>query len=218
MARSSHLTLLAVASKAKLEPHGCTEYDKNRIWIKDRGWYLGFVEFQRSRHTKALYLNVSAHFLWTYMHGLTFDYGHRVGGAELYQSDEQFSSAVTGMVQSAVDELVRIEKVLDSPAGAVRALPRSTNNQRMMRYHRGIAHALSGDWGKGRELLESLAARPQEHPEEQELNRQCQSLLDLIEDRRAFVARIESLVNVQRGAFGLGSRFGFRSEIPSSAI
>lgn len=134
---------------------------------------------------------------------MTFDFGHRVGDSVDFESREQFAPLAESMALTALTEIRRIDEKFRLPGDAAHALPKSTRNQRITRYHRAISHALGGEWSEAEKLLASLASRPQEYPEEQELNRQCELLLGLISDHADFISRVEELVSIHRAAIGL---------------
>src|SRR5687768_5241704 len=124
---AAHIALINAAAKQHLEPYGCVKYGKSRIWLLDRGWFASFAEFQPSRYSKASYLNVSAHFLWAYEGGLTFDYGHRVGDFVEFESKEQFAPLAESMALTALTEMRRIDEKFRLPGDAAHSLPKSTN-------------------------------------------------------------------------------------------
>ena len=75
-----HSRLLTEAARRHLRPLGVTQKARSRTWLDDRGWFVANVEFQPSGWSKGSYLNVGAHFLWTWNGFLSFDLGSRIEG------------------------------------------------------------------------------------------------------------------------------------------
>src|SRR5438132_1366297 len=59
-----HNKIIAAAARESLTPLGMVRKGRSRIWLADRGWWLGIVEFQCSSWSRGTYLNVSLMWLW----------------------------------------------------------------------------------------------------------------------------------------------------------
>lgn len=171
---------------------------RSRTWLLDRGWFASIIEFQPSSFGRGSYLNVGAHFLWTWNEYLSFDLGHRVEGFQEYENDEQFSLAVDELVRAAVSRLREIDADLPSVEAALRVLPKSTGGKLMMRFHRAVSHGLGGELGEAKKLLETLVDRTPDADWVEVLIGRCRELLLRVDDRRAFRAWVEEVIALHR--------------------
>jgi hypothetical protein len=67
--------LLSEAARRHLRRLGVVQKGRSRTWLDDNGWFVTVVEFQPSGFGKGSYLNVGAHFLWSWNDFLSFDPG-----------------------------------------------------------------------------------------------------------------------------------------------
>ncbi|HEX4035315.1 MAG TPA: hypothetical protein VHX66_12810, partial [Solirubrobacteraceae bacterium] len=59
-----HSKLLTTAAREVLRPMGLRQKRRSRVWLDDRAWWVGVVEFQASSFSPGTYLNVGAMWLW----------------------------------------------------------------------------------------------------------------------------------------------------------
>src|SRR3954447_12571229 len=112
-----HTKLLNTAAREVLRPLGVVRKGRSRTWLDDQGWWLGVVEFQPSSWSKGSYLNVAAHWLWTDIGTISFDFGGRLEGFEEYSSDEQFLAAGARLAAAAAEEAQRLTTMFSSLTG-----------------------------------------------------------------------------------------------------
>ena len=70
-----HSRLINAAAKAALRPLGCAQKGRYRIWLDDRSWWVGIVEFHPSSWARGSYLNVGACWPWYEKDSLSFNAG-----------------------------------------------------------------------------------------------------------------------------------------------
>ena len=147
-----HDKIIANAAKAKLRPLGFQRKGQSRLWFFDHSWWLAVVEFQPSSWSKGSYLNVAAHWLWTDLGTISFDFGGRLEGFEEYTSDEQFAVAVAHLADRAADEAQRLEAMFNSLADTAKILLEQARSEARqapahpgwMAYNAGVAAGLAG--------------------------------------------------------------------------
>ena len=147
-----HDKIIANAAKAALRPLGFQRKGQSRLWFFDHSWWLAVVEFQPSSWSKGSYLNVAAHWLWTDIGTISFDFGGRLEGFEEYSSDEQFAVAVARLADRAADEARRLAAMFSSMADTAEILLKQARTEAgqapghpgWMDYNAGVAAALAG--------------------------------------------------------------------------
>lgn len=146
-----HDKIIANAAKATLRPLGFQRKGQSRLWFFDHSWWLAVVEFQPSSWSKGSYLNVAAHWLWTDIGTISFDFGGRLEGFEEYASDEQFAVAVARLADRAADEAQRLAAMFGSLADTAEMLLEQARTEARqapahpswMAYNAGIAAGLA---------------------------------------------------------------------------
>lgn len=114
----SHDSMIADAAKATLGPLGFRRKGRSRAWLADHGWWLIVVEFQPSAWSKGSYLNVAAHWLWSEMGTVSFDFGGRIAEHVEYLTDAQFAPAATQLAERAAKEAQRLAETFTSLSAA----------------------------------------------------------------------------------------------------
>jgi hypothetical protein len=146
-----HDKIIVNAAKAALRPLGFQRKGHSRLWFFDHSWWLAVVEFQPSSWSKGSYLNVAAHWLWTDMGTISFDFGGRLEGFEEYASEEQFAVAVARLADRGADEARRLAAMFSSIADTAEILLEHARTQARqapahpgwMAYNAGVAAALA---------------------------------------------------------------------------
>ena len=202
-----HDRMIAEAAKAALGPLGFHRKGRSRTWLADHAWWLTIVEFQPSAWSKGAYLNVGAHWLWSSMGHLSFDFGHRIAGFVEYLSDAQFAPVAAEMgdrAARAADQLARTFASLNATADVLLADVHRTHNPGQgswMAYNAGVAASLSG-------RVDDAAAmfgRILNEPTNDALHQSAASLAPLLGDATAFRAEVEDRIARQREALRLAS-------------
>ena len=109
-----HDKIIADAAKRTLGPLNFRRKGRSRTWLADHDWWLVVVEFQPSAWSKGSYLNVAAHWLWSEIGSLSFDFGGRVQEHVEYQSNAQFSPAASRLAEKAAEEAQRLTAMFTS--------------------------------------------------------------------------------------------------------
>ena len=163
-----HDRLIADAAKSVLRPLGFQRKGRSRLWFADHTWWLAVVEFQPSSWSKGSYLNVAAHWLWTDIGTISFDFGGRLEGFEEYTSDEQFAAASARLAASAAEEAQRLATMFSSLDATAKVLlteartqaSRATGHPGWMAYNAGIAAGLVGRTDDAMEMFRSVLDGP----------------------------------------------------------
>jgi hypothetical protein len=146
----SHERVIADAAKAALGPLDFRRKGRSRIWLADQGWWLTVVEFQPSQWSKGSYLNVAAHWLWSEMGCISFDFGGRMADFVEYRSEAQFASAAASLAQSAAQEARRLSSTFASVSATADILLAddranlAIGSPGWTTYHAGIVAAIVG--------------------------------------------------------------------------
>jgi hypothetical protein len=144
---------------------GFQRIGRSRLWLADHGWWLSVVEFQPSRWSKGSYLNVAAHWLWSDLGHLSFDFGGRRTEFEEYLSDERFELAVTRLAESAAEEAGRLIEIFPSINAVAATLVEQERSSPVRErgnwsaYHAGIAAGVVGDIDEAVEMFSTILDR-----------------------------------------------------------
>lgn len=202
--------MIADAAKRNLAPMGLIRKGRSRIWLDDRGWYLTVVEFQPSGFSKGSYLNVGAHFLWSWSGSLSFDLSDRINGYIPFHSEDQFAPAIERLAVAAAAEVSRLRGLLVNPGAVPDAIPSGSQPSSWPSYHRAIAMALFGRASEAAVLFDGLAKPGLEYCStdshrayEIERAEKCKALAADVGNPTAFRAAIFKLITAQRLALHL---------------
>lgn len=201
-----HDKILAEAAKVALQPLGFRRKGRSRVWYADHAWWLTVVEFQPSAWSKGSYLNVAAHWLWSELGVLSFDFGGRIAEFEEYKADEQFVGAASKLAQQAANEARRIAETFSSLSAVADTLLVEPENVAQNHigwdiYHAGIAAGLTGRLEKSAEMLRRIASIPP--PPNSLLHSSAERMAKLISQPPAFRQEVALLVERQRNSLKL---------------
>jgi len=135
---------------------------RSRTWLADHGWWLVIVEFQPSGWSKGSYLNVGAHWLWSWSGHLSFDFGDRVGSFEAYEADEQFTLGAESLAKRAADRSRELIQALPDIGAAAAVLESELSGLGTVQrgswpgLHAGIAAGLAGRTDDASRLLGAI--------------------------------------------------------------
>jgi hypothetical protein len=163
-----HDRLIADAAKAVLRPIGFQRKGRSRVWLADHSWWIGVVEFQPSSWSKGSYLNVAAHWLWTDIGAISFDFGGRLERFEEYSSDEQFAAAAARLAAAAAKEAQRLTTMFSSLTGTAEILLTDARTQTTSgsghpgwrAFNAGVAAGLVGRTDDAMEMFGSVLDGP----------------------------------------------------------
>jgi hypothetical protein len=193
----AHKKLIDAAARKYLKPLGCIQKGRSRTWLLDRTWFVSIVEFQPSAWAKGSYLNVGAHFLWSWYDHLSFDLGYRVEGFNEFVTEEQFSQVAEQLARRAVDELHQLDLKLPNLSSVNATVLSNTENPWHL-YHCAVACGLSGKTDAASQLFTQLTSPSTTVEWQHTLATWAEKLLQVLPDRRAFVAAIAALITEHR--------------------
>lgn len=207
----THDRIIAHAAKAALGPIGFKRKGRSRTWVADHGWWLTVVEFQPSAWSKGSYLNVAAHWLWSEIGSLSFDFGGRLMEHVQYVTDDQFTGAAVKLVETAAVEAQRLAELFDSLSKAAKVLLEAAQTDSghphlhpgWSDYNAGVAAALIGRSEEARKVFAAILDSPA--PSRSLLHSAAKRMAHLLSDPTALREEVMTLVKRQREALGLPS-------------
>ena len=160
-----HDKIIAESAKSALGPLGFQRKGRSRTWLADHGWWLTVVEFQPSAWSKGSFLNVAAHWLWSEMDCISFDFGGRVQEHVEYLSEVQFAPAAASLAEKAFLEAQRLAEMITSLKAASDILLNEERTARYggggwMAYNAGVAAALVGRRDPATEMFNRVLNGP----------------------------------------------------------
>lgn len=199
------------AARDALRPIGLRRKGRSRIWLDDRGWWVGVVEFQPHGHRRGSFLNVGATWLWSEgQDHVSFDVGGRVDGLGRqlveYESDEQYAPEAAALAAHAVAEIDQLRATLPEPAAAAQWLARNGGLDGWWpAFHLGIALGVAGRHDDAIAQLRRLPVlSPDGPPFWQDVLRRADEYAALLEtDPSAFDRRIDDAIAAFRAALRL---------------
>jgi hypothetical protein len=142
-----HNRVIAKVARSVLGAIGCKQKGRSRLWIDDRGWWVGVIEFQPSAWSRGSYLNVGAMWLWNAKTHWSFDEGSRVATPFIeFSSPDQFEAQALGLAEKALVEVVALRKkcaTLEQVSNLLEAKPENEKNI-WHHYHCAMAAYLLG--------------------------------------------------------------------------
>jgi len=161
-----HSKLITSAARDVLRPLGLRRRGRSRVWLDDRGWWLGVVEFQPSGFSRGSYLNVGVCWLWGWNGDVSFDVGSRVKGAGFvsYETDEQFAPEARRFAELAAARVEEFRAAFPDLTAAADYLFAHNNGIANACLHAATVAALIGRYDHAIRLLHDIeadaAARP----------------------------------------------------------
>lgn len=205
----THDKIIADAARAALGPLGFKRKGRSRTWIADNEWWLTVVEFQPSAWSKGSYLNVAAHWLWSEIGALSFDFGGRIAEHVQYVTDAQFTPAAAQLAQSAAMEAQRLTETFQSLNQTAQILledARADRGQPHLHpgwsdYNAGVAAALVGRLDEARGLFSRILDSPL--TPSSVLHSTAKRMEQLLSDPTGLREEVIFLIKEQRGALRL---------------
>lgn len=210
-----HGRILATAARQALTPLGFWRKGRSRIWLADRSFWLAVVEFQPSSYSKGIYLNVSAHWLWSAMPDiLSFDYMVERSKPWIdFKDIDQFGPLAERLAHQAADESRELQEIftdLGSTAATLVAkhsvLADAGRGGGWPAFNAAISTGVAGDMATASRLLNSAydsigAWRP-------DLQRLLVPFIDAAKSPVSFNQFVAGTINTQRAQYGLGAVSG----------
>lgn len=205
----THDRIIADAAKAALGPLGFKRKGRSRTWLADHSWWLTVVEFQPSAWSKGSYLNVAAHWLWSELGSLSFDFGGRITEHVEYVTDDQFTLAAAQLAESAALEARRLAELFNSLSkvaeGLLREAPTNTiqpnGHNGWSDYNAGVAAALVRRLDEAKERFTRIIGSPA--PPGSALHPAAERMAQLLNNPLALREEVTSLIKRQREALRL---------------
>jgi hypothetical protein len=198
-----HSRLINAAAKAALRPLGCAQKGRSRIWLDDRSWWVGIVEFQPSSWARGSYLNVGACWLWYEKDSLSFNAGGRVGSFQEFTSEEQFASIAEELAEQARQEVTAVRDRFPSPSHVQAWLAAKPPASIWDHYHLAVSAGLAGATDQSKRSFEDVLSDPVDWPWATEIKRQSAQLMRCLELGNRFEAKVMAMVNRRRDLLGL---------------
>lgn len=153
-----HSKLLGAAAREALKPLGLRQKGRSRVWLDDRSWWVGIVEFQPSSFSRGTYLNVGAMWLWRERRTVGFDVGHRVDsvGFVEYQDDAQFEPHARWLASIAADRVIELRSAFPTTGAALAYLLAHNHDSGWPRIDAATAAGLAGQVDEAIRLFRSL--------------------------------------------------------------
>ena len=172
---------------------------------------MSVVEFQPSAWSKGSYLNVAAHWLWSEIGSLSFDFGGRIAEHVEYVSDDQFTCAAADLVAGAAVEAQRLAGLFESVSDAANVLMEAARTDGgephihpgWTAYNAGVAAALVGRVNEASKLFTAIVNSPP--PPSSLLHPVAERMQQLLGDPSGFREEVMSLIKRQREKLGLPS-------------
>jgi hypothetical protein len=191
--------LIAVAASAVLRPLGSFQKGKSRIWLDDRGWWLGVIEFQPGGFSKGSYLNVAACWLWYEKDFLSFDYGDRVESFHPFENVDQFQPTAAHVAKRAGETLLALRSRFANIDSTARVLKDTDRNSIWYNYHAGIAAGLVGDAETTQARFGLVLKQNPSADWIRELHERVHELLGALRNTAKFRSNVAGIIRRSRG-------------------
>jgi len=150
-----HSRLIAEEARRILRPLGMMQKGRSRIWLDDRIWWVGVVEFQPSGFSKGSYLNVGCMWLWHVHAHIGYGVVSRIGQFQSYESEEQFRPTAELLARQAAQEILRLRSQFVSPADVCMYYAKRADDVDLWQsFDVAVASALSGKTEQARRLFD----------------------------------------------------------------
>ncbi|TYC79096.1 DUF4304 domain-containing protein [Novosphingobium sp. BW1] len=199
-----HDKIIAHAARSELAPLGFQRKGQSRTWTADHSWWVTVVEFQPSSWSKGSYLNVAAHWLWSGLDHISFDFGGRLEEHVEFASEMQFTEEATRLAQGAKQEALRLSNLFVSPSATAEILlseVRKTNSHAWMAYHAGVMAGVAGLSADANEMFVRVSsgfAQP-----DSALAQAAKHMAALVEEPERFRDEANSLIAMHRASLRL---------------
>lgn len=202
MAETEYSRIIMRHARARLAPLGLFKRGA-RTWILDKAYWLVIVDFQPHKWEPGGYLNVASHWLWSHEGYISFDYSRssfgRVGEFARFEDGESFESVAANLVSNAASEANYLCGELSSIEGVANKLSSRSPKSGWAAFDAAIAVALSGDYGRAKDLFARVPVGLNEEIAWQcELIRRSSDLVELLHDPEEFKLEIVNRVLAAR--------------------
>lgn len=205
-----HNRILNAAAREILKPPGLTRKGRSRVWLDDRGWWLGVVEFQYHTWKRGSFLNVGVDWLWHERDHLAYSVGGRVKhsmGEPPYddfveaESEERFSIEARELALRAVREVEGYRRRFSAVDEAAAYLhERSDENpwHFWRTFDAGVACGLAGRTDDARRWLDVAMGYEEQLDWMLAAQERAGELVALLDDPDAFCREIRAVIRRRR--------------------
>jgi hypothetical protein len=206
--KSPHDELIAQAAKTALGPLGCKRKGRSRIWLDDRGWWLGVIEFQPSSWTKGSYLNVGACWLWNEKDYLSFDngpddQGSRIEAFHEYKEGEDFSGHAKVLAGKAANAIISLRTRFTNVHSVAEQLDDNKAKDMWGHYSAGISLGLVGATRRAETHFDAVRTANMHAPWVEALQKEAGNLSQILDDKAVFRSKVVASVKKTRGLLKL---------------
>jgi hypothetical protein len=197
--------LVTAAARRALRPLGISRRGRSTLWLDDRGWWLGVVEF-RPGSSAGNYLDIGVMFLWRDSDRLSFDRGGRDGDFCRFVDVGQFTQQIEELARrAAVIAVANRERFRDvgSAARFLAGQPRRRGMEFWDSYHAAIATGLAGDADASLRSFARVLAEDPWVPWVQAAQAIARELSETVTDPVEFRARVCTLIAQTRARLRL---------------
>lgn len=202
--RSPVLRITTSAARESLNPLGLVQRGRSRLWIDDREWWLGVVEFTPSR-TAGSGLHVGAMWLWHDVDHLAFHVDAVRVSHEPFRTEDQFTPLALELSRQAAANVTALREKFPALPDVAQYL-----TSRPLRwgffwdgFDAGVAAALVGDPDAARDQFERVLREDPLAPWMVEAQEKARELHVIAPDREAVTAWVTRAVYSCRSKLGL---------------
>ncbi|WP_406100448.1 hypothetical protein [Streptomyces sp. NBC_01013] len=198
------LRIITSAARESLKPLGLDHRGRSRLWIDDRGWWLGVVEFTPPRIAGSG-LHVGAMWLWHDVDQLAFHVDAVRVGSELFRNEDQFTSLALELSRQAAANVTALRERFAGLPDAARYLTSRPVRRGFLWdcFDSGIAAALVGDPDTARDYFERVLREDALVPWEFDAQEKARELHAIAGDRDAVTAWVTRAVDSCRRKLSL---------------
>ncbi|MER6257752.1 hypothetical protein ABT224_41185 [Streptomyces sp. NPDC001584] len=152
--------LITSAARERLRPLGLDQRGRSRIWVDDRGWWLGIVEFPSPTWSQGSGLTVGVMWLWQDLSHLAFDFTEQVQPSQDFRNEIQFGTVAAALADQAGDRVETFRSTfggLDQVAGRLLQRPERCGFL-WESFNAGVAAAVVGRPEEARDRLRAVLA------------------------------------------------------------
>jgi hypothetical protein len=179
--------LVTAAAREALRPLGLQQRGRSRLWLDDRGWWLGIVEFQPGRN-EGSYLNAGVMWLWRASDHLAYDFGDRHGDFQRFVNATQFAGDARDLAKRAAEVVAENRTRFCSLQTTADLLCSQKPRPGYFwdTYHAAMATAMAGDGTSAQALFDRVLAEDAFAPWMIDAQQTASQLRDLAADTGEF--------------------------------
>lgn len=150
--------IITKIAKEKFNGHGLKQKGQSRLWYFSGDYYLILIEFQPGSWDKGTYLNVGLDFNWYPKDYFAFEFGHRLSDFKSLKNEEEFSSEIQRLCDSALDKVNEYKQIfIDKKTAGDKLLRLHTNKSNVWeKFNLGILFGLGEHKAKAIKYLKNV--------------------------------------------------------------